>query len=113
MALGGVIVAKVKKVSPDQWKALVQAWRASGLSQSGFARQRGISNSALSYWQRKFDAEPVPKAARETIPLLEVRSAATGGRIEIELRGGRVLRADDTVRPERLRALVEALEARR
>ena len=32
---------------------LVGRWRASGESQSGFARQQGISRDKLHYWSRK------------------------------------------------------------
>jgi hypothetical protein len=48
-----------------QWKARVAQWKASGLSQSKFARQQGLNGNQLSYWigrYRQTDASPVSSA---------------------------------------------------
>ena len=55
------------------WCAHVEAWRASGVSQSRYSREHGIRQSGLSYWIRRFKtpATPLP------LPNIVEISAAT------------------------------------
>ncbi len=42
------------------WCAHVEAWRASGVSQSRYSREHGIRQSGLSYWIRRFKTPATP-----------------------------------------------------
>jgi hypothetical protein len=41
--------------SVDEWRDLLNAWQASGLSSTAWCRLKGISESVLARWRRKLD----------------------------------------------------------
>lgn len=43
--------AERRRRDVEQGRALVNAWRASGLSAAAFARERGIQPHRISYWR--------------------------------------------------------------
>lgn len=49
------------------WRAHVDAWRESGLSQAEYSRRHGVSVKALWYWKRRFEKEQNPSAAAPVI----------------------------------------------
>lgn len=46
-----------RRFTRDDRQRLVSAWRRSGLSQSGFAREHGLDASYLSRWKAEFPDE--------------------------------------------------------
>lgn len=58
----------------QEGRALVEAWEASGLSQTAFAKSHGISQHIVSYWKRRL-ARPMPAA----LPAHMVRVSTTAG----------------------------------
>lgn len=55
------------------WRAHVMAWRKSGLSQTCYSREHGISQSSLSYWIQRLKAGLPPA----TLPsIVEISPAA-------------------------------------
>jgi transposase len=50
----GLIVAKIQKVSPKEFKEeAVRLAQSSGKSRAQVARELGVSESAISYWQKQ------------------------------------------------------------
>ena len=87
---------------------------ASGMTDQEFARRRGIPASRLKRWRAKLSrrsarratprfAEVVGRAARQGTGLAD-------SRIEVILANGRRVLLPPDVRPERLSALLQALE---
>jgi hypothetical protein len=108
-------------------KRLVAEWRRSGQSASEFGGRRGISQWALYSWVKQLVAgpprpqkrRPVRSSPTAGVPgFIPVRlvgdvhadpPARTEGAIEIQLRGGDVVRVVGEVSTERLRAVVTAV----
>jgi len=109
-------------------KRLVAEWRRSGQSAAEFGGRRGISQWALYSWVKQLGAGPNrrrPKrrpvgssttaGAAGFIPVRLVGDghsdppAAAEGVVEIQLRGGDVVRVVGEVSTERLRAVVAAV----
>lgn len=59
------------------WLSHLEAWRDSGLSMAGYARQAGISSKSLGYWHGKTRHESAPAATTQRPRLLPVSVAAT------------------------------------
>ncbi|CAM4315750.1 hypothetical protein VRRI112168_20245 [Vreelandella rituensis] len=59
------------------WHSHLEAWRDSGLSMAGYARQAGLSSKSLSYWHGKIRHESSPAATTQRPRLLPVSVAAT------------------------------------
>lgn len=65
----------------DQWTARLAAWKASGLSQSAWCREHGVSLASFGYWRRKLAGPtgstpsvlPIRRAPDPTVEMLEVR----------------------------------------
>lgn len=88
-----------------QWAARLAAWKASGLSQSAWCREHGVSLAILGYWRRKLAEGTGPGLA--VLPI-RVASAPMSDALEVRLRNGIVLRvpvADPAVLLPWLRAL--------
>ena len=62
---------RYEKRSPEQWRQLVADHRSSGQSLRRFALSRGISESSLGLWSRRF-------RCGDGSALVEARSAACG-----------------------------------
>jgi hypothetical protein len=103
----------------ERRKRLVAAWRRSGESAAEFGERRHISQWALYSWAKELGAGP-KRRRRERRPLgfIPVRLvddghadplACTEAAIEIQLRGGDVVRIVGEVSVERLRAVVTAV----
>jgi len=48
-------MSKRKRRSAAERRAMVESWRKSGKSRSGFARELGVSPNSLRRWIREFD----------------------------------------------------------
>jgi hypothetical protein len=103
----------------ERRKRLVAAWRRSGQSAAEFGGRRGISKWALYSWVNQVGAGPNRRRRERRPPgFIPVRlvddghaepPAPTEGAIEIQLRGGDVVRVVGEVSAERLRAVVTAV----
>ena len=112
----------------ERRKRLVARWRRSGQSAAEFADRHGISQWALYSWAKQLGAGP----KRRRPPQRSVRRSTTAGAsgfipvrlvgdehadpparaegvVEIQLRGGDVVRVVGEVSAERLRAVVTAV----
>jgi len=92
--------------SEDDAEAVLAALDASGVSTAEFASREGLDVQRLYFWRRR-----LARTLRATAApgFVEVRSRSIG-HVEIVLRGGRILRAAESIDPGVLRRLVEALE---
>ena len=109
-------------------KRLVAEWRRSGQSAAEFGARRGISQWALYSWVKQLGARPnrrwqqrrpvrssMTAGAPGFIPVRLVGDgdadppARAEGVVEIQLRGGDVVRVVGEVSAERLRAVVTAV----
>ncbi len=52
----------------NYWAEHVAAIKSQGVTASAYARQHGISLSALYYWQRKLELEMVPHSMALAVP---------------------------------------------
>lgn len=41
----------------EKWKAVVEDWKKSGLSQAEYSKRAGVKSTKLSYWKRKLELE--------------------------------------------------------
>lgn len=93
-------------------RAVLEAWKRSGLSLARFARARAIPLSKLHRWKRRLGQGAVALAFHP----VEVRPAAPGGAgasgaIELVVRGGRRVAVGPGFDAEVLREVVEAVES--
>jgi hypothetical protein len=112
------------------WRAVFGRQAQSGLAVAEFCRREGLSQPSFYAWRRTIAARggrgekptasrsravgfvpvrlshPAPRSAAAATSLSEAPS------ITIELSGGLVLRLPEAISPQRLAALVRALEAR-
>ena len=69
-----------------KWEQEVAAFRASGLTQSAYARQRGLTLSTLGYWVNKLkpveSTQPTPPAIFVPVELRQEASQQRGARGE-------------------------------
>jgi transposase len=119
-----VVVETRRRWSDDERRQAVEETR--DLPVSAVARKRGMAKSLLFRWRKEAGLPckrrhvegfvPVRIATAPTIslPLLSVPMPVPHevGAIEIELVSGTKLRVSGTVRPEALRQVIAALEAR-
>jgi len=120
-------MAKTTKTTAESWARRVERWTRSGLTAAEFGVREGFEGKQLSWWKwhlsRRTTGGSVPArrdgAARRTPPLRFVparvvegararaRAVGAGGRVEIVLGNGRVVRVagavDDAVLIQALR----------
>jgi hypothetical protein len=98
---------------------MLERQRKSGLSVREFCTREDLSISACSAWRRivqQRDLEQQPRAVASAAPaflpvvLAETGGRDAGGRITIELRGGRTMLLPASMPPEQLAAVVRAIE---
>lgn len=112
----------------DRRERLVARWRRSGQSATEFGRRHGLSQWALYSWAKHVGARPncrrpqqrrvrrsTTAGAAAFIPARLVSDEPAGvptrteGVVEIQLRGGDVIRVVGEVGADRLRAVVKAV----
>ncbi|MGH9440559.1 MAG: IS66 family insertion sequence element accessory protein TnpA [Terriglobia bacterium] len=106
-------MARRKSPEPKTpWNEWAAQWKRSGQSVAAFCRQRGLNASSLYAWRNRHRAVEslIPRPA-DFLPVTVI-PAEPEAQVEIELRGGRVLRLLGQVTPSRLAAIVAALEGR-
>ena len=97
------------------WRAAVARQAKSGRTVRAFCREEKLQESAFYFWRRTIaerDARRSLTAAPAFVPVvLSDRGVTSAAEIAIDLRGGRTLRISDSIPPDRLAAIVLALEA--
>ena len=102
-----------------QWRARVEAWEASGLSQAEFCRRQGLKPADFSWRKRELALgkekcqSRVPSVQRATNAPLFVPvtvKALSPAWVEIELSNRRVIRGSLDCDPRALARLASALE---
>lgn len=100
---------KKARRSREEWRALVQEWRASGLSMKEFAGQRGVSASSLAYWSSTLKREPRRTPAPRLLPVrVSSTVAVTSPGLELVL-GPLRLRFDGGTSPTYIAEVARAL----
>ena len=95
----------------QQARKELDAWRGSGQSIDGFARQRGVPGHRLRYWKDRFERDAATKG--KGVSLLPVRMVqTTGAPIEVILPSGYVARVGRGFDEETLLRVVAVLGRR-
>ncbi len=104
------------------WRGVLKRYRVGGLTVRAFCQQERLSEASFYAWRRTIldcDAEaehsqpaptPVSAAQPTFLPVLLNDNGHQEGGIAIALAGGHVLRLSDSISPQRLAAIVWALE---
>lgn len=98
-----------KEVRTEQeGQELVDAWGASGLSQTAFAQSHGISQHVVSYWKRRL-SKSIPAAASTKIIKVSATAGVQQAGIHIQFPSGIRLDIDSPLDLGGLLALVAKL----
>ena len=73
-------------------RAVLQAWRASGLSIERFASQRGLVPQRIRFWKQKLGELETPKAKGTTLIPVRVIETGRGTPIQVILPSGHIVR---------------------
>jgi len=92
-------------------RVLVEAWRSSGETFSGFARRHGVEPRRLARWVSRLSGAGEGSLRFHPIRLVESPPETGGGApIEIQLAGGRRVRVPRGFETEDLRRVLVVLE---
>jgi putative transposase len=95
--------------SAKKWTELIRQQQQSGLSVSGFCRDRGFSDQAFYYWRKRLSSgEPV----RFALVAADASAAADPAPIELLLASGDRLRIASGVDAPTLRTVLSVLRER-
>jgi hypothetical protein len=79
--------------SAEQWRAIVDRYESSDLSQADFCRRERVSLTSFCRWRRRFLAEDDQAGFVELVPASPPATASAGDwTLEIDLPGGGSLR---------------------
>lgn len=97
------------------WRKQCRRWEKSGLVQAEFCRRHRISLAALRWWRGEINRRDRTRSKSGRPAFLPVRvvpasTTPAAGVLEVEVRGGRVLRVRQDFDPLLLRKVVAALE---
>ena len=115
-----------KPKAVDRGKALIDAWRQSGLSRAAYARQHHIGAHLLTYWSKKFPDPGVGPAESGALAQADATAPATDfiqlpvslpprptpvapPHIEIRLTSGALVRVVPGVDHELLKVVMQTL----
>jgi len=96
-------------------RAVIEAWRRSGLPLATFARQHGLGATRVRWWRNRLD-ERAPQPPSAPVGLIPVTVVGTSIAVtkpptmEIVLASGHVVRVRDDFNAEALVKLVRVLE---
>ena len=91
------------------WKKRLREWRASGLSQAEYCRQKGLRIKSFAYWKRKEQPEQKEVGfVGLSIPTLE--RVQDESPVRVILKSGYVIEIKDGFAPSTLRDVVRVLE---
>ena len=71
----------------EQWSAHLAQWRDSGLSQTAYCRERGVSLARFGYWRRRLRAT-VGDGVRRALPIVMATSPLEAAPLRVHLPGG-------------------------
>lgn len=94
------------------WHGLIQDWRASGQPKKEFAKSRGVSADAMSYWVTKFNKSG--RSARSEpafVPVNVVEKSCEDQAITVHLSNGLSLAFGPDTPTTKICALASALSA--
>ena len=110
----------------EQARVVLEAWAASGQSMAAFARRHGLAVKRLRWWKRwlmptttsahdegdALDGTFVPvRVVGDEVATEPVVDVGAAERLEVVVRGGRVIRVPDGFEPRTLARVVQTLEA--
>ncbi len=83
-------VAGIKRVrrSADDWRAIFEQQRASGLSQAAFCEREGVALSTFARWKQRLIGEAAPNGKTTDAPgadWIDLSRVTGGGGLTIEL----------------------------
>lgn len=91
-------------------RILVEAWRNSGESLSGFARRQGVEHKRLARWVRRLEGAAGGPLRFHPVRLVESPAESGGGApIDIQLAGGQRVRVAHGFQTEDLRRVLAVL----
>ena len=108
------------KLTPQQWREVVERYEKSGMEQKAFAKDAGVEVAALQYWLYKVRGERGDKKrrrakgsppAKQRTSFVEVKAAPTRatGRVEVDLPSGVRIRFETGMDAAMIGAVTEAL----
>jgi transposase-like protein len=104
-------VAERRYWRESEARVLVDAWRRSGETLSGFARRHGVERGRLTRWVRRLQEARKGSVRFHPVRLVESTAETGGGApIEIQLAGGRRVRVPRGFETEDLRRVLAVLE---
>ena len=93
------------------WRDTLAAFGASGQSVASFCGERGLKPATFYSWRLRLAKDDQRPARPAFLPVVvEPRSCVADGSIQVELRGGRVLRLPASMPAARLAEVLHALE---
>src|SRR5512139_681643 len=108
-----------REAKQARMRELVREWRASGEAAAAFARRHGMSDNGFRYWCAQFGrSTALAKAARSAqvafapVRVVDDSAALSPAGLEIRLRTGDVIRADQGLPMEHLKAIIQVLRGR-
>lgn len=93
----------------EEARAALADLDASGLSIAMFAKREGLVAERLYNWRRKLAGSGAPAAPAVDFVEISARACGSGGRVEVVLPSGVMLRVAETIEPAALVRLVTAL----
>ena len=93
----------------EQWRAHLAAWRSSGLSQTKFCHQHGLTYSTFLYWRSRLKEAPLDREPISFVPVTVTKSLCVVG-LTIELDGGVRLQVTEDIDLQWLRRVVQVLQ---
>lgn len=90
----------------DFWKGHLDTWRSSGLTQTAYCRQQGLSIASFGYWRRVL-GKAAASSALVPIVIAEVSAADTA--IEVQLPNGLRARLPTGMAPSHWVPVIRAL----
>ena len=99
-----------KKRTRAEWTKLVEESQASDLTQKGFAEQRGLSPTTLSWWASRLRREAQEQTALVAVDVVRDAPTCTVD-FRVELARGRTVVVPAAFDTAALRRLVAALES--
>ena len=95
----------------EEKAALVGRFKASGLSQTAFAKKVGVSGNSISNWRRLDREDQLPTKGPDLIPVRVTPPRSAEARpMEVVLRNGRTLRVPAGFDEEELVGVIKVLE---
>ena len=104
------LVAERRYWRKGEARVLVEAWRSSGETLSGFARRHGVEPGRLARLVSRLQGARGGSLRFHPVRLVESPPESGGGAIEIQLAGGRRVRVPRGFETEDLRRVLAVLE---